>query len=275
MSAPAGPLAEPLPWNLVADGYAAETLPQFIPFARAALAAAGVEAGHHVADVACGPGTLAFEAVACGATVRALDFSEAMLDQLRTRAAAAGVTGIAAEVGDGMALPWPEACVDAAFSMFGLIFFPERARGFAELLRVLRPGGRAVVSSWVPFDRAPAIAALFESLRAALPGLPFGNGQAPLGTLDEVRAEFEGAGFVDVQAFQHTHTIEVADAATFWDGMTRTMAPVTLLAHRLGPAWPETSARIFAELAGRLGEGPVVMEMTANLGVGTRSSGTG
>ena len=34
--------------------------------------------------------------------------------------------------------------------MFGLMFFPDRAKGFAELFRVLRPGATAVVSSWAP-----------------------------------------------------------------------------------------------------------------------------
>ena len=270
MSSAPNPLSEPLPWNLVAAGYAAETAPEFVSFARAALSATGIGAGHHVADVACGPGTLAFEAAALGATVRALDFSEAMLERLRARAETDRVTTIVAEAGDGMALPWPDACVDAAFSMFGLIFFPDRARGLTELLRILRPNGRAVVSSWVPFDRLPAIAALFEALRAALPGLPFGKGEAPLGHPDQVRAEFEAAGFVDVEVRSHTHVIEVPDVATFWDSMTRTMAPVTLLAHRLGPAWATTAAQILEELHRRLGDGPVRMEMTANLGFGTR-----
>lgn len=270
MSAPFNPLAAPLPWDLVAEGYDAETRPEFVPFARAALDAAGVGPGQHVADVACGPGTLAFEAVSRGATVRALDFSEAMLARLHAHVRAEGIVGVEAVQGDGMALPWPDACVDAAFSMFGLIFFPDRARGLSELRRVLRPGGRAVVSSWVPFDRAPAIAALFDALRAALPGLPFGGGQAPLGTLDEMRAEFEAVGFTEVRAFQHTHCLEAPDAESFWAGMERTMAPVKLLAHRMGPeAWQATAPRIRAELVGRLGPGPVVMEMVANLGVGT------
>ena len=44
---------------------------------------------------------------------------------------------------------------DAAFSMFGLIFYSDRARGLQELRRVVRPGAPVVVSSWHPMDTIP------------------------------------------------------------------------------------------------------------------------
>ena len=97
-------------------------------------------------DVAAGPGTLAFIASAAGAHVTAIDFSPDMIDRLRARSVREGVQ-IEARVGDGQALPFDDATFEHAFSMFGLMFFPDRAKGFRELCRVLVPGGRAVVSS--------------------------------------------------------------------------------------------------------------------------------
>jgi len=48
-------------------------------------------------------------------------------------------------VGDGMALPLADGAFDVAFSMFGLMFFPDRPRGFRELRRVLVREGLWVV----------------------------------------------------------------------------------------------------------------------------------
>ena len=53
-----GPLAEPLPWNLVSKDYAIEVVPQFEKFAADALRVAGIRPGARVLDVAAGPGTL-------------------------------------------------------------------------------------------------------------------------------------------------------------------------------------------------------------------------
>lgn len=47
--------------------------------------------------------------------------------------------------GDGTALPFAAAAFDCAFSFGSMEHFPDLARGFGELARVLRPGGRAVV----------------------------------------------------------------------------------------------------------------------------------
>jgi ubiquinone/menaquinone biosynthesis C-methylase UbiE len=80
-----------------------------------------------------------------------------MIARLRERAAREGVADIDARVADGCALPFPDASFDAGFSSFGLMFFPDRARGFGELLRVLRPGAQAVVSSWAPMTRVPVL----------------------------------------------------------------------------------------------------------------------
>jgi ubiquinone/menaquinone biosynthesis C-methylase UbiE len=48
-------------------------------------------------------------------------------------------------VGDGRALPWPDAAFDAAFTVHTLYFWPDPERHLAELARVLRPGGRFVL----------------------------------------------------------------------------------------------------------------------------------
>src|SRR5512146_2611813 len=142
------PLATPMPWNLVAPSYTDELVPMFETWARDALAVAEVTAGARVVDVACGPGSLSVLAAQRGARVDALDFSPVMIEQLERRVTTLGLTGITPRVGDGQALPYETGTFAAGFSMFGLMFFPDRAKGFAELRRVLAPGARAVIATW-------------------------------------------------------------------------------------------------------------------------------
>lgn len=133
-------LVTPDAWSRVGQGYTSRFTPTLAAYARTALSLAQPAADAHVLDVAAGPGTLALLAAPDVRHVSALDFSSGMIDRLRHDAAARGLTNVEAVVGDGQALPYADASFDAAFSMFGLIFFPDRARGLGELLRVLWQG---------------------------------------------------------------------------------------------------------------------------------------
>lgn len=236
MSAQPSPLATPLAWNLVSTGYAEESFGQFEKYSADALALAGVSAADRVLDVAAGPGSLVVQAARRVAEVQAIDFSVDMLQQLHARVTQAGLTNVTAREGDGQALPYEDARFDAAFSMFGLIFFPDRARGFRELLRVLKPGGRAVVSSWQPMGRVPMLVSVFEALAAELPNLPFGDGKGPLSDPAEFEREMTAAGFREVRIEERVHAIETENIDAFWASMRRSLAPLVLLEHRMGAA---------------------------------------
>jgi SAM-dependent methyltransferase len=219
--------------------------------------------------VATGPGTLALLAAGAGHAVSAIDFSPAMIDSFRARLGLPGAPAIDVRVGDGQALPFEDASFDGAFSMFGLMFFPDRAAGFRELRRVLRGGGRAVVSSWAPF--VGPFATLFESVRAMLPDVPFAGGKPPLGTAEEMSAEMEGGGFRDVTVHTVAHTLSAPSLAAFWGSAQRTNVQLMLLQRRLGAErWREVGAGIYDRLRTQLGDGEVAAVGTAFLGVGTK-----
>jgi ubiquinone/menaquinone biosynthesis C-methylase UbiE len=268
MSQTSSPLATPEAWNLVAPGYVELVVPQFEPFANDALNLAGVGEGSRVVDVACGPGTLALLAAKRGARVNAIDFAQSMVDALRERAEQAGITSIACEQGDGMALPYADATFDAAFSMFGLMFFPDRARGFRELRRVLAPGGRVVVASWQPFDRVPLIAELFVALAELMPGLPFGKSKAPLGEPDEMRDEMRDAGFEAIVVHEIAYPSHSPSLEAWWSSMRRSLAPIVLLENKLGKsAIDDIEVKLLARLEGLFGPGPQEAIMRANAGL--------
>src|SRR5437868_11874751 len=49
---------------------------------------------------------------------------------------------------DAMQLPFPDASFDAVVCQFGVMFFPDKARAFAEVRRVLKPGGVFIFNVW-------------------------------------------------------------------------------------------------------------------------------
>ncbi|HYB23442.1 MAG TPA: ubiquinone/menaquinone biosynthesis methyltransferase, partial [Solirubrobacteraceae bacterium] len=122
---------------------------------------AHVGPGSRVLDVATGTGDLAIELarrVAGGGEVLGVDFSEAMLDRARHKAAGPSAPGLVRprfEWADATALPYPDHSFDAATVGFGVRNFDDLAGGLAEMVRVVRPGGRVVVLEMTTPTRAP------------------------------------------------------------------------------------------------------------------------
>jgi SAM-dependent methyltransferase len=260
-------LATAEPWDLVAAAYTTEALPYFEVFSREALRLAALPERARVADVAAGPGTLSLMAAAAGATVSAIDLSPLMVAQFRARVAAAGLEGaIEVRVGDGQQLPFETAAFDAAFSMFGLMFFPDRGAGLREMKRVLKPGGRAVISSWIPFDGPFGV--LMKTAGEFIPGLPSG-GVLPLADEDSIRGEMTDAGLTNVAVHQATQQLQASSFDAFWNSMERTNAPLVLIKHRVGAdRWTELAPKIRERVRGTLGDGPLTIGRGAFIGIG-------
>lgn len=110
---------------------------------------AGIGKDQAVLDVACGTGVVAITAARRGARVRGMDLSPVLLGDARRNAAV-----INAEIefleGDVEALPYADASFDVVLSQFGHMFAPRPEIAIAEMLRVLKPGGRIAFSTWPP-----------------------------------------------------------------------------------------------------------------------------
>jgi SAM-dependent methyltransferase len=101
-----------------------------------------------VLEIGPGPGDLAVRLARLVPTLRltGLDVDAGMVALAARKAAEAGVAGRARFVeGDVAAIPFPDATFDLVVSTLSVHHWPDAAVGFAEVRRVLRPGGRAII----------------------------------------------------------------------------------------------------------------------------------
>ncbi|HYP48537.1 MAG TPA: ubiquinone/menaquinone biosynthesis methyltransferase [Thermoleophilaceae bacterium] len=115
-----------------------------------AVELARVGPGDRALDVATGTGDLALGLQERGAEVVGLDFSERMLELARAKA-----PGVRFEAGNALELPYAEGEFDAVTVGFGARNFADLRRGLAEMVRVVRPGGRVVVLEITTPQRPP------------------------------------------------------------------------------------------------------------------------
>jgi ubiquinone/menaquinone biosynthesis C-methylase UbiE len=132
-------------WALVYD-HDANPLPALEePIVRAAI---GEVRGLAVLDLGCGTGRHAVWLAAAGAAVTAVDFSEGMLAEARRKPGAEALRFLVHDLHEP--LPFPDGAFDLVVSGLVLEHLRVLPGFFAEARRVLRPGGRAVMSAMHP-----------------------------------------------------------------------------------------------------------------------------
>jgi SAM-dependent methyltransferase len=155
-----------LDWDV---GRYEEMAAELEPVAEHMVSLAHVQRGERVVDLATGTGNAALLAAGAGALVTGLDTAPRLIDVARDRVVAEGVDA-SFVVGDIQALPFDDGSFDVALSVFGLIFAADASGAFDEMMRVLRPAGRAFFSVWVPAGPIDAMVATFGRALAAATG---------------------------------------------------------------------------------------------------------
>ena len=133
---------------------------------RAVIDAVNPKAGERVLDLAAGTGTSSVPFAKAGALVIPVDFSLGML-----RVGKRKHPGLPFVAGDGLALPFADGVFDAATISFGLRNLHDLQGGLAELMRVVRPGGRLVICEFSHPTWAPFRTIYSEYLMKALPAV--------------------------------------------------------------------------------------------------------
>lgn len=271
------PEQRPEAWSATAAHYDAFAERVTLPFAEDAARLVRIGPATRVLDVAAGTGNFTFAAARRGARVLATDFAPAMVEQLGRRARELGLAErIETAVMDGQALELPDASFEVAASIFGLLFFPDHDRGIRELLRVLVPGGRAVISTWAPPPRGDMSRLMGAVMARVFPDMPTPASPphwAGLGDAGAFRERLLANGFAQV------HVVEARYPWIFdrIEDFTETMpmsAPgaVAMFAAMTAGQRAAFADAVAEDLRARQGDGPYAIAHEALIAVATRAA---
>jgi ubiquinone/menaquinone biosynthesis C-methylase UbiE len=195
-------------WNsAVADRWArrqAEIDAMMAPFTDALLGAAnlGPQGPWRILDVGCGSGETSILAAQIGHEVTGLDVSTSLLELAKARALQSGLPSTSFFLGDASRM-FIDPPFDLILSRFGVMFFDDPPKAFANLAKMTKPGGRIVFVCW----RAPTQNQWVTMPMSALEGLVEakganvvdGPGPFSFADPDKVRRILSGAGFGDIR----------------------------------------------------------------------------
>jgi len=188
----------------------------------------------------------------------ATDLNQPMLDQAAARQVPPD--RVTWRQADALALPFEEQAFDLVACQFGVMFFPDRVKGYSEARRVLRPGGRFLFNVWDRIAENEFADVVTEALGTVFPqDPPLFMARTPHGHHDvrTIHEELAAAGFADISIETVGHRSRAASprdaAVAYCQGTPLRNEIVTRDAARLDAA---TKAATDA-LARRFGDGPI------------------
>ena len=144
--------------------------------------------------------------LAAGAEITATDLNQPMLERARERTP--DDKRIKWQQADALALPFDDNMFDAAVCQFGVMFFPDKVKGYKETRRVLKPGSTFLFSAWDRIAENAFVNVINDTLAGLFPNDPPAfMARTPHGYhyVDMIGSELRAAGFISVkvETLQH------------------------------------------------------------------------
>lgn len=175
-------------------------------------------------EVAAGTGIVTRQLLAAlsrDSSLTVTDLNEPMLDHARQRIGED--SRVSWRQADALALPFADGAFDLVICQFGLMFFPDKARGMREFHRVLSPGGHLLLSVWDSFDHNPLGALTHTTIAEFFPVDPPEFYKIPFGFHDvgELRKLTTAAGFRNIEIETISFQAESRSATDTAKGLIR------------------------------------------------------
>ncbi|HTR30210.1 MAG TPA: methyltransferase domain-containing protein [Puia sp.] len=166
---------------------------------------------------------------------------------------------------DVQALPFETGQFDAVVCQFGLMFVPDQSAALRELYRVLRPGGRLLLSTWDKLENNPSFFLANRHVAGYFPDEPPTFFQVPFSLYDPewLKALTGNAGFADVTINPVSKPCKSDSAADVATGMLEGSPMYTTIMARDAALLPEINASLTAALAAEFGDKPLQSPMKA------------
>jgi ubiquinone/menaquinone biosynthesis C-methylase UbiE len=265
-------------WDSIASGYDRYVTPTgnwALP--TDALQQVDLQPGMRFLDFASVSGALSIPAARMGANVLAVDLSPKMIDLLKQRAQAEGLSNLEGRVMDGHALELEDDSVDIAGSQFGVMLFPDLPRALREMVRVTRPGGRVlmvVYGSPMSCDFLGCFMAAMYKVVPDFTGPPMDPPPLPFQVADpeKLRQEMASAGLRDVCIEPAVERLAFSSGVEMWNWIVNSNPiPVELVAGLNDEQRAAVQHELDNILRERAGDnGTAVSTSDVNIGIGTR-----
>ena len=184
------------------------------------IAAAGLQRGDRVLDVATGTGIVAIEAlkkVGNDGRVVGIDISTGPL--AIAKRTAGNTNNLQFLEMDAEDLKFPDGSFDVVLSEFALMFFPDSQKALREMKRVLIRNGRIAVSVHGSADNVPYFSVIMSTLMKYVPDIiPAGRpGPHRFGEPNLLKVEFEKSGFSDINVASYTYPYNAGTFEEYWN----------------------------------------------------------
>ena len=160
-------------------------------------------------------------------------------------------------------IPYGDSSIDLVVCSFGYMFAENKIRAFTEALRVLRPGGTLIITTWDKLEYNEASDVFRKTIEKYFPLPPTFNVPTSMHDPDEIRAQLLEAGFsqIKVDVVEKKCVAESAKIAA--TGMVHGGSTYDEIIRR-NPAWvDEILERVEKELSAKFGVSPMVAKMRA------------
>jgi len=210
-------------FDLVADGYDNPAM-RFFPLAGNQLAERlNLRPGEQVLDIACGTGAFSVAAgqrVRPGGRVQGVDLSAGMLKRAQANAATMALDNIDFHYMDADALDFGPDYLDAIGCSFGLFFLGDMNTALRNWLRLLKPGGRLMFTSFAPSAMQPMTDMFFDDIQqfgieVPPPGSRGSIGRLP--TMEFCQSLLTDAGYTNVACRSQQLGYYLGKASDWWD----------------------------------------------------------